>query len=103
MASQLPGRENGELGRLVAAFKRQFRVPDFSVAISRNGQFVYDRGFGIADRKDSIQVTTSNLFRIASLRKPITSVAIFTLVEKGQLHLDDKVLPNEHPWHVGRR
>jgi CubicO group peptidase (beta-lactamase class C family) len=89
--SQLPGRENGELHRLVAAFKRQFRVPGFSVAISRNGQFAYDRSFGLADRQDSLQVTTSNLFRIASLSKPITAVAIFTLVEKGRLHLDDKV------------
>jgi CubicO group peptidase (beta-lactamase class C family) len=89
--SQLTGREKGELGRLVAAFKRQFNVPGFSVAISRNGQFVYDRGFGVADRKDSIQVSESSLFRIASLSKPITSVAIFTLIEKGQLHLNDKV------------
>lgn len=89
--SQLAGRENGELHRLVTAFKRQFRVPGFSVAISRNGQFVYDRGFGIADRQDSIQLTTSNIFRIASLSKPITAVAIFTLVEKGRLHLEDKV------------
>jgi len=89
--SQLSGRENGDLGRLVAAFKRQFNVPGFSVAISRNGQFVYDRGFGIADRKDSVLVSESSLFRIASLSKPITSVAIFTLIENGQLHLNDKV------------
>jgi CubicO group peptidase (beta-lactamase class C family) len=89
--SQLTGRENGELGRLVASFKRQFNVPGFSVAISRHGQFVYDRGFGMADRKDSVQVSESSIFRIASLSKPITSVAIFTLIEKGQLHLNDKV------------
>jgi CubicO group peptidase (beta-lactamase class C family) len=89
--SQLAGRERGELGRLVADFKRQFNVPGFSVAISRAGQFVYVRPFGIADRKDSLQVTAENLFRIASLSKPITSVAIFTLIEKGKLHLGDKV------------
>jgi len=89
--SQLMGREQGELGRLVAEFKRQFNVPGFSVAISKNGRFVYDRGFGVADRKDSIQVSDSSIFRIASLSKPITSVAIFTLIEKGQLHLTDKV------------
>jgi CubicO group peptidase (beta-lactamase class C family) len=89
--SQLSGRENGELGRLVANFKRQFGVPGFSVAISRNGQFVYDRGFGVADRKDAAQVMNSSIFRIASLSMPITSVAIFALIEKGQLHLNDKV------------
>ena len=88
---KLNGRELGDLGRMVAEFKRQFNVPAFSVAITRHGEFVYDRAFGIADRKDSIEATTSNLFRIASVTKPITSVAIFTLIEKGKLHLGDKV------------
>jgi len=89
--SQLRGSEQGEMGRLAAQFKRQFNVPALSVAISRHGQFVYDRSFGIADRKDSIEATTSSQFRIADLSKPITSVAIFMLIEKGQLRLDSKV------------
>ena len=38
--------ERGEIGRLAAAFKRSFSVPSLSIAISRNGQFVFDRGFG---------------------------------------------------------
>jgi CubicO group peptidase (beta-lactamase class C family) len=75
----------------VGNFKRQFNVPGFSVAISHKGQFVYTRAFGMADRKDSVQATTDNAFRIASVTKPITSVAIFTLIEKGKLRLDDKV------------
>jgi len=88
---QVTGRERGEMGRMVAEFKRQYNVPALSVAISRKGQFVYDRPFGMADRKDSVQANTSSLFRIASVTKPITSVAIFTLIERGKLHLDDKV------------
>jgi CubicO group peptidase (beta-lactamase class C family) len=90
-SDQIASRERGELARLVAEFKRQYQVPALSVAITRKGQLVYDRAFGIADRKDSVEATTSNLFRIASVTKPITSVAIFTLVEKGKLHLSDKV------------
>jgi CubicO group peptidase (beta-lactamase class C family) len=88
---QLTGRERGEMGRLVAEFKRQFNVPALSLAFARNGQFVFDQAFGIADRKDSVEATTENLFRIASVTKPITSVAVFTLIEQGKLHLDDKV------------
>ena len=42
----ITGQEHGEIGRLAAAFKRSFSVPSLSVAISRNGQFVYDQGFG---------------------------------------------------------
>lgn len=88
---QLTGREHGDIGRIAAAFKQRFSVPALSVAISRNGQFVFDQSFGTADRKDAELVNTSSLFRIASVTKPITSVTIFSLIEKGKLHLNDKV------------
>jgi CubicO group peptidase (beta-lactamase class C family) len=90
-AGQIRGRARGEMGRLVAEFKRSFSVPGFSVAIARNGQFVYDQAFGEADRAKSILTEQSSLFRIASLSKPITSVTIFGLIESGRLRQDDKV------------
>src|ERR1700751_541096 len=86
------GQERGEMGRIAGAFRRQFSVPATSIAISRNGQFAYDRAAGMADREKSLQVTQSSLFRIASLSKPITSVTIFSLIEQGKLNLGDKVL-----------
>jgi CubicO group peptidase (beta-lactamase class C family) len=85
------GRERGEMGRLVAEFKRSFSVPALSVAIARNGEFVYDRAFGIADREKAVQTEQSSLFRIADVTMPITSVTIFRLIEKGKLSLNDKV------------
>ncbi len=85
------GRERGEMGRLVAEFKRSFSVPAMSVAISRNGQFVYDRAFGLMDSSKALQAEQSTVFRIASVTKPITSVTIFSLIEKGKLNLTDKV------------
>jgi len=88
---ELRGRERGEMGRLVAGFKRSFSVPALSVAIARNGEFVYDRAFGIADRDKAVQTEQSSLFRIADVTMPITSVTIFSLVEKGKLSLNDKV------------
>lgn len=88
---QIPGRERGEMGRLVAEFKTAFSVPALSVAIARNGQFVYDRPFGIADREKAIQTEQSSLFRIASVTKPVTSVTVFSLIEQGKLNLNDKV------------
>ena len=45
--NQLTGMQRGEMDRLGAAFKRSFNVPALSVAISRNGQFVFDQGFGL--------------------------------------------------------
>ena len=69
----------------------QYHVPGLSVAIARHGQFVYQKGFGYADKAAGEQVTPSHLFRIASVSKPITSVAIFSLIEQGRLGLDDLV------------
>ena len=73
------------------AFERQYRVPAMSVAISRNGRFVYDHAGGMADPQHSIQAQQDSLFRIADLSKPITAVTIFSLIEKGKLNLTDKV------------
>ena len=85
------GQQRGEMGRIAGAFRRQFSVPATSIAISRNGQFVYDQAVGMADRQHLTQVQQDSLFRIASVTKPITSVTIFSLIEQGKLNLTDKV------------
>jgi N-acyl-D-amino-acid deacylase len=52
---------------------------------------VYARGYGCADIGSKSQVEPISLFRIASISKPITAVAILQLVEQGKLNFDDKV------------
>jgi CubicO group peptidase (beta-lactamase class C family) len=85
------GQQRGEMGRMAATFRQQFSVPASSIAISRNGQFVYDQAAGMGDRQHLMQVQQSSLFRIASVTKPITAVTIFSLMEQGKLNLTDKV------------
>ena len=72
-------------------FMRRFGVPGLSVALSRDGALVYEETFGVATRESNEPFSTSSLFRIASVSKPITSVGIFTLVEKGKIGLQDRV------------
>ena len=85
------GQQRGEMGRIALMFRQQFAVPASSIAISRNGQFVYDQAVGMGDRQHLVQVQQPSLFRIASLTKPITSVTIFSLIEQGKLNLNGKV------------
>ena len=85
------GQQRGEMGRIAQGFRQQFSVPATSIAISRNGQFVYDQSVGMGDRQHLVQVEQDSLFRIASISKPITSVTIFSLIERGKLNLTDKV------------
>jgi CubicO group peptidase (beta-lactamase class C family) len=72
-------------------FMRKFDVPGLSVTISRGGRIVHENAIGESDRTADERLATSSLFRIASVTKPITSAAIFTLIEKGQLQLQDRV------------
>src|SRR5262249_40609817 len=73
------------------AFLKEYEVPGVSVALARNGRLVFAQGFGVADAKTGEKVTSAHRFRIASVSKPITSVAIFSLMEQGRLALTDKV------------
>lgn len=77
--------------RMMREFMRQHRVPGASLAVTDQGKIVLARGYGYADLATGQQVTTDSLFRIASISKPITAVAVLQLVEKGKLKLDDKV------------
>ena len=80
-----------EADRLIEGFLAKHKVPGASVTISNAGKIVYSKGFGLADVETNSQVTSSSLFRIASLSKPITAVAILQLVENEKLKLEDKV------------
>ena len=62
-----------------------------SVAVAQNGRLVFAKGYGLADQSANKPVTSVSRFRIASVSKPITSIAVLKLVEDGKLGLDDLV------------
>jgi len=66
-------------------------VPGLSLAISRNGQLVYAKGFGDADQAADEWVHPQHRFRIASVSKPITGAAVLRLRDHCGLDLDDTV------------
>ncbi|MBC8405238.1 MAG: beta-lactamase family protein [Planctomycetes bacterium] len=80
------------LDDLMTEFLRTNQVPGAALAVTHKGNLVYSRGFGFADHAKTKKVTPTSLFRIASISKPITSVAIFTLVDQGEIKLEDKLL-----------
>lgn len=87
----LPQDEQEAIDAIAREFMERFKVPGMSVAFARDGKFVLQQGFGIADMGTKEPVTPAHLFRIASVSKPITAVAIFALIERGLLRLDDLV------------
>ena len=83
--------ERAAMDGVAEAVMRQFSIPGLSIAIAAGGKEVFARGYGDADREAGEKVTPKSLFRIASLSKPITAVAIFTLVERRKLALTERV------------
>jgi methyl acetate hydrolase len=71
-------------------------VPGIVALITDRKGVLYENAFGVADVSTGRPLTRDSLFRIASMTKPITSVALMQLVEQGKIGLDDpaeKYLP----------
>lgn len=66
-----------------------YNIPGASFALSRQGKLVYDRAFGHADLAGTEPLLPSHRFRLASVSKPITGVAVMAAVQQGLLSLDD--------------
>lgn len=76
--------------RMVEELLAKYGVPGAAVAVVKDERLVFARGYGYADVEKKEPVQPDALFRIASISKPITAVAILRLVEQGKLKLEDK-------------
>ena len=80
------------------------RVGGIAIAVMQNGETVYQNYF--VDEKLGINVTENTLFRLASMTKPITAVAVLKLVEQNKITLDDPIfhyIPAFEHMNVGKR
>jgi len=71
-------------------------VPGVVAIAATRRDVIYQGAFGVADLPSRRPLQTDSIFRIASMTKPVTSVALMQLVEAGRLRLDDpasKYLP----------
>lgn len=68
--------------------RQRHRIPGMSVAVVRDQEVVYARGFGYADLEREIPATEDTPYNIASCTKPIAATVLMQLVEAGQLDLD---------------
>ena len=76
--------------QMMREFVRENEIPGAALAVAKDDRLLYARGFGWADRENMKPVQPHSLFRIASISKPITAVAILRLAEGRKLKLDDK-------------
>ncbi len=84
-------RETSSIDQSVNSFIRKWKIKGASLAITKDEKLVYAKGFGIANSETGEEVKPGHLFRIASVSKLITAVAIMKLYEDGILELDEQV------------
>lgn len=72
--------------------KQSENSPGLSIAVRKEGQLTYQGNKGIARFQDSRPINSNTQFRIGSITKPMTAVAIMQLRGQGLIHLDDKLL-----------
>jgi CubicO group peptidase (beta-lactamase class C family) len=66
-------------------------LPGFAFGIVLDGRLVYSGAFGTANIDERTPATTRTLFRIASMSKSVTAMAVLRLRDEGRLSLDDPV------------
>jgi CubicO group peptidase (beta-lactamase class C family) len=72
-------------------FLQQWNLAGMTMSIVKDGKLVYANGFGFSDVESKQPVSVGQLFRVASISKLITAVAIMKLVEKKSISLESKV------------
>jgi len=66
-------------------------VPSIAVAVARDGEILWEEGFGLADRRRRKKADEHTIYSLASISKPFTATAIMVLRERGQLELDQPI------------
>lgn len=66
-------------------------APGCAVGVSRNGNVIFENGYGMANLEHDIPITPASIFHVASVSKQFTAAAIMLLVRDGRLSLEDEV------------
>ena len=96
------GLSSERLGRIESFLTERYiapgKLPCAQVQVWRRGKLAYETVLGLADRERERKLKADDLFRIYSMTKPITSVALMMLVEEGLIALDDPVAKYIPEW-----
>jgi CubicO group peptidase (beta-lactamase class C family)/D-alanyl-D-alanine dipeptidase len=88
------------LSALIEQQRAEHKIPAVSVALVDGSRVVWARGFGWADSAAGVPATAATVYRVGSVSKLFTDIAVMQQVERGKLSLDAPVtryLPDFHP------
>ena len=83
--------DRNEESKIDQLFSRPTGSPGYAVALIKDGEFVFSRGFGLANLDDNIAITPETSFHLASLSKQFTAAAVALLILDHKIALSDPV------------
>jgi CubicO group peptidase (beta-lactamase class C family) len=93
--AEAAGMDAARLGRIDEHLRTRYiepgKIAGCQVAVARKGSLAYYRALGWADRERQVPVAEETIWRIYSMTKPVTAVALMTLYERGYFQLTDPV------------
>ncbi|MBI4540192.1 MAG: beta-lactamase family protein [Gemmatimonadetes bacterium] len=72
----------------ILGYMQERRLPSVAVAVAKDGEILWEEGFGWADLEHRIPVTPNAPHSLASISKPMTATAIMELAQEDRLELD---------------
>lgn len=88
-AQDRPDKPRDPLAAAEALLVSAEALPGLSVLVARDGKVLFEKSIGFADIEKQIRATPATKFRIGSVTKQFTAVAILKLIEDGELRLED--------------
>lgn len=79
------------LDSLLESAVKNSEIPGAVAFLTRNGEEVYHKAFGMSDIEKNIAMKEDDIFRLASMTKAVTAVGVLLLCERGLLFLDDEI------------
>jgi CubicO group peptidase (beta-lactamase class C family) len=96
---QSPNRQGFDALTITELMQR-FRVPGVSIAVIKNSQIHWAKGYGVADVETGQPVDTGTAFQAASISKPVFAMMVVKLAQDGRLSLDADVNTYLKSWKV---
>ncbi|MGH7459515.1 MAG: serine hydrolase [Longimicrobiales bacterium] len=83
--------QNNLGGLTISELMERFHVPGVSIAVIRDQQIHWAKGYGVADVATGAPVNTETMFQAASISKPVAAMAVLRAVQDGLFTLDDDI------------
>jgi CubicO group peptidase (beta-lactamase class C family) len=81
----------GLLDKWISLQLRERHLPGLAIGIVHQGDLIWGKGYGFSNIEQNMPVTLDTRFRIASITKTFTALAVLQLRDAGKLRLDDPV------------